>query len=253
MRTTHPLTGWYSQLLLGRQARFGGLCHIWGTDLKTIVYVDGYNLYYGLLRRSAFKWLDLFKLFQEHALGPDAEVVEVRYYTAPVLGRMSDDPESSQRQRTYLQALRKMPPGRVTIIEGKIMAETPVLRLAHPLPECPGLTHVKVHNFTEKKTDVNLAADLIIGAWTGAYEQAVICSNDTDLEGALRVVKQNCPTVRLGLVAPIPSNDIRKVAADLKKYADWSKVLSAVHIEHAQLPEKIPGTALRRPESWKKS
>lgn len=84
-------------------------------------------------------------------------------------------------RRTYLQALRKMSPNKVTIIEGKIMAETPVLRLVNPLPECPGLSHVKVHDFTEKKTDVNLAADLITGAWTGAYEQAVICSNDTDL------------------------------------------------------------------------
>jgi uncharacterized LabA/DUF88 family protein len=219
--------------------------------LKTIVYVDGYNLYYGLLRRSAFKWLDLYRLFKEHALGPDANVVEVRYYTAPVLGRMSDDPESSRRQRTYLQALRKMPPGKVTIIEGKIMAETPVLRLVNPLPECPGLTHVKVHDFTEKKTDVNLAADLITGAWTGAYEQAVICSNDTDLEGALRAVKENRPAVRLGLVAPIQSNDSRKIAADLKKYADWSKVLSTVHLEQSQLPDKIPGTALWRPGIWK--
>ena len=218
--------------------------------MKTIVYVDGYNLYYGLLRRSAFKWLDLYRLFQDHALGQNAEVLEVRYYTAPVLGRMSDDPESSQRQRTYLQALRKMPPNRVKIIEGKIMAETPVLRLVNPLPECPGLTHVKVHDFTEKKTDVNLAADLITGAWTGAYEQAVICSNDTDLEGALRVVKEHRPAIRLGLVAPIPSDDSRKIAADLKSHADWSKVLSKVHLERSQLPDKIPGTALRRPPAW---
>ena len=218
--------------------------------MKTIVYVDGYNLYYGLLRRSAFKWLDLYRLFQDHALGQNAEVLEVRYYTAPVLGRMSDDPESSQRQRTYLQALRKMPPNKVTIIEGKIMAETPVLRLVNPVPECPGLTHVKVHDFTEKKTDVNLAADLITGAWTGAYEQAVICSNDTDLEGALRVVKEHRPAIRLGLVAPIPSDDSRKIAADLKSHADWSKVLSKVHLERSQLPDKIPGTALRRPPAW---
>ena len=218
--------------------------------MKTIVYVDGYNLYYGLLRRSVFKWLDLYRLFQDHALGQNAEVLEVRYYTAPVLGRMSDDPESSQRQRTYLQALRKMPPNRVKIIEGKIMAETPVLRLVNPLPECPGLTHVKVHDFTEKKTDVNLAADLITGAWTGVYEQAVICSNDTDLEGALRVVKEHRPAIRLGLVAPIPSDDSRKIAADLKSHADWSKVLSKVHLERSQLPDKIPGTALRRPPAW---
>lgn len=218
--------------------------------MKTIVYVDGYNLYYGLLRRSAFKWLDLYRLFQEHVLGPDADVVEIRYYTAPVLGRMSDDPESSQRQRTYMQALRKMPPGKVVIVEGKIMAETPVLRLVNSLLECPGLTHVKVHNFTEKKTDVNLAADLITGAWTGAYEQAVICSNDTDLEGALRAVRESRLGIRLGLVAPIPSNDSRKIAADLKKYADWAKVLSPLHLERSQLPDKVPGTAIRRPAKW---
>jgi len=218
--------------------------------LKTIVYVDGYNLYYGLLRRSVFKWLDLYRLFQEHALGPDTDVVEVRYYTAPVLGRMSDDPESSQRQRTYVQALRKMPPNKVTIIEGRILAQTPVLRLVNPLPECPGLTCVKVHDFTEKKTDVNLASDLITGAWTGAYEQAVICSNDTDLEGALRAVKQHRPAVRLGLVAPIPGNDSRKIAADLEQYVDWAKMLSPSHLERSQLPDKIPGTAIRRPAKW---
>ena len=218
--------------------------------MKTIVYVDGYNLYYGLLRRSVFKWLDLYRLFQEHALGPDTDVVEVRYYTAPVLGRMSDDPESSQRQRTYVQALRKMPPNKVTIIEGRILAQTPVLRLVNPLPECPGLTCVKVHDFTEKKTDVNLASDLITGAWTGAYEQAVICSNDTDLEGALRAVKQHRPAVRLGLVAPIPGNDSRKIAADLEQYVDWAKMLSPSHLERSQLPDKIPGTAIRRPAKW---
>lgn len=222
-----------------------------GQALKTIVYVDGYNLYYGLLRRSAFKWLDLYRLFQEHALGPAADVVEVRYYTAPVLGRMSDDPESPRRQRLYLQALRKMAPRRVEIVEGKINAETPVLRLVEPLPGLPDLTHVRVHDFTEKKTDVNLAADLIAGAWTGAYEQAVICSNDTDLEGALRVIKLHRPEVRIGLVAPIPSNDTRKIAADLKQYVDWAKVLSPLHLERSQLPEKIPGTAIRCPDCWR--
>ena len=77
--------------------------------MKTIVYVDGYNLYYGLLRRSPYKWLDLFTLFQTHVL-QDAEVIEVRYYTAPVLARMCDDARSPQRQRTYLPASpRRLP------------------------------------------------------------------------------------------------------------------------------------------------
>lgn len=221
-----------------------------GPELKTIVYVDGYNLYYGLLRRSPYKWLDLYRLFQEFVLDSTADVLEVRYYTSPVLGRMSDDPLSPQRQRQYLQALRKMHPNRVSIIEGRIIAESPMARLVSPIAEAPEITRVRVHSFSEKKTDVNIATDLLVGAWTNAYEQAVICSNDTDLEGAIRAVKSHHPTLKLGLVAPIPSHDVRKIAADLKQHVDWAKVLSPFHLERAQLPEKIAGTTIRKPPVW---
>jgi hypothetical protein len=105
--------------------------------LRTVVYVDGYNLYYGLLKKSAFKWLDLFSLFKDHVLDANAVLSEVRYYTAPVLGKMSDSPESTQRQRKYLQALRKVYPDRITIVEGKIQATKPYQRLVNPIPEAP--------------------------------------------------------------------------------------------------------------------
>ena len=93
--------------------------------MRTIVFVDGYNLYYGLLRGTRFKWLDIVGLFEKHLLDSAAEVVEVRFYTAPVLARMCDDPESPQRQRRYLQALRKMHPQKLQIVEGRIAATTP--------------------------------------------------------------------------------------------------------------------------------
>ena len=66
--------------------------------MRTVVCVGGYNLYCGLLRKTALKWLDLFALFRDDILDPEAQLVEVRYYKAPVLGRMCDDPQSSQRQ-----------------------------------------------------------------------------------------------------------------------------------------------------------
>jgi hypothetical protein len=78
-------------MLLGRQAAFGRLCHFWRMDiLRTIVFIDGYNLYYGIVRRTPYKWLDIFKLFQERLLLPETELLEVRYYTAPVLGYHPD-------------------------------------------------------------------------------------------------------------------------------------------------------------------
>ena len=146
--------------------------------MRTIVYVDGYNLYYGLLRKSKLKWLDLYALFKDHVLDEAAELIEVRYYTAPVLGRMSDSEESPQRQRLYLQALRKQRPQGLTIIEGRILASTPYQRLYKPIPEAPHLTKVQVYDFNEKKTDVNLASDMLAGAWTGAYDGVSIARAD---------------------------------------------------------------------------
>lgn len=218
--------------------------------MKTIVYIDGYNLYYGLLRNSPFKWLDLYRLFQDFVLNPTTDLVEVRYYTSPVLLKMSDDPQSAQRQRIYLQALRKMPPKRVSIIEGKMLASTPYLRLVEPLAQAPELTRVRVYTLVEKHTDVNLAADLITGAWTGAFEQAVICTNDTDIKGALAAVRQHHPQLKLGLVAPIPASDHRKIAAELLQYTDWAKKLSTTHLANSQLPAKIPGTSITKPIVW---
>ena len=218
--------------------------------MRTVVYVDGYNLYYGLLRRSKLKWLDVVALFNDHVLDKASDLIEVRYYTAPVLGRMSDDSRSPQRQRQYLQALRKMNPAKLVIVEGRIMATTPHQRLVKPIPEAPHLQMVQVYDFNEKKTDVNLASDLLAGAWTNAYEQAVICSNDSDLEGALATVKKHHPHLRIGLVAPIAGDDRRHISKDLSQHADWTKVLSPVHLAAAQLPDRIPHSAITKPDTW---
>ena len=235
---------------MGDRPPTGGFVISVGCDLRTIVYVDGYNLYYGLLRKSKLKWLDLFSLFNDHVLDDRASLLEVRYYTAPVLGRMSDDLKSTQRQRTYLQALRKMHSGKVVIIEGKILATTPFQRLVRQIPEAPHLEKVQVFDFNEKKTDVNLASDMLAGAWTGAFDQAVLCSNDSDLEGAFSTIKKHLPHLRLGLVAPILGADHRHISKDLSQYADWSKILSPVHLKNSQLPDRIPNSRLRRPDIW---
>lgn len=218
--------------------------------MRTIAYIDGYNLYYGLLRKSKFKWLDVYNLFLNQALNESSEIVEVRYYTAPMLGKMSDDLESPIRQRRYLQALRKMHPNGLKLVEGRILASTPFQRLFRPIPEAPYLEKVQVLDFNEKKTDVNIAADMINGAWKKTYDQAVLCSNDSDLEGALRSIKEHHPHIRIGLVAPISGDDPRKISKDLAQFSDWKKILSSVHLSNAQLPDRIPRSHLSKPAAW---
>ena len=219
--------------------------------MRTIAYIDGYNLYYGLLRKSQYKWLDVYALFRDQVLNQSSDLVEVRYYTAPMLGKMSDDLESPIRQRRYLQALRKMHPIGLTLIEGRIVASTPFQRLIRPIPEAPHLQKVQVLDFNEKKTDVNIASDMINGAWLKTYDQAVLCSNDSALEGALRSIKEHHPHIRIGLIAPISGDDPRKISSDLARFSDWKKVLSTTLLSRSQLPDRIPSSHLSKPAAWK--
>ena len=39
--------------------------------MRTVIYVDGLNLYYSVLRRTNLKWLDQVALFRDHVLDSD--------------------------------------------------------------------------------------------------------------------------------------------------------------------------------------
>jgi hypothetical protein len=71
-------------------------------SLKTNVYIDGFNLYYGCLKNTTHKWLDISKLCM--LLLPGHTVNQIKYYTAYVTA-LPHDPDQPVRQQTYLRAL----------------------------------------------------------------------------------------------------------------------------------------------------
>jgi hypothetical protein len=71
--------------------------------MRTFVYVDGFNLYYGALKGAPWKWLDLVALF-DTTIQPHHEILAVKYFTARVSGT-ARDPSKPQRQDVYLRAL----------------------------------------------------------------------------------------------------------------------------------------------------
>ena len=77
-------------------------------SMRTIVYVDGFNLYYGSLKNTPFKWLDLPLLF-ETILQPHHDIRLVKYFTATISGTPQDQ-SAPQRQATYLRALQQFRP-----------------------------------------------------------------------------------------------------------------------------------------------
>ena len=65
---------------------------------KSIIYIDGFNLYYGMLKNTKYKWLDLEAYFTRLRL--DDDVKEIKYFTSTVFGK-----DNLARQKSYLKAL----------------------------------------------------------------------------------------------------------------------------------------------------
>lgn len=74
--------------------------------VKTNVYVDGFNLYYGSVKGTPYKWLDLRKLC--NLIFPNNELHRIRYFTA-LVKNTGADPTKSQRQQTFIRALETLP------------------------------------------------------------------------------------------------------------------------------------------------
>jgi hypothetical protein len=237
--------------------------------MKTIVYVDGFNLYYRGLKPWNTRWLDL-ELFFARSLPEGHELVAVKYFTAEV------DPflevEAPVRQRIYLAALRHYC-SKVQTIKGMYAVypssahlvrphgpeftryfvkrrralsalDLELAQRGQPFPN-PALGE-KVHVWRpeEKGSDVNLAAHLVNDAWKKAAECYVVATIDSDLCEALRIVRDDVGS-RVGLMTPEGSG-----SKSLVHCATWHEKLRESVARVSQLPDKIPDTEIVKPEKW---
>lgn len=123
---------------------------------------------------------------------PRDQITKIRYFTARVTG-LPHDASAATRQDTYLRALETLP--LVEIHYGHIVTRTRRLPLANPTPGSPRMVEVLVTE--EKRTDVNLASYLLLDAFTGACDTAVVVSNDSDLAEAIDIVT-NVAGIKVG-------------------------------------------------------
>jgi hypothetical protein len=63
---------------------------------QVIVYIDGFNLYYGCLKGTPYKWLDVCRLSE--LLLPADDIVAVKYYTARVSARPGNPTAPTNQQ-----------------------------------------------------------------------------------------------------------------------------------------------------------
>lgn len=207
---------------------------------RTTVYVDGFNLYYGCLKNTSFKWLDLKALFA-NLLDSSHEIQKIKYYTAHISSRNGNN-DSQLSQKYYLQALEKYIP-ELEIFYGHYLTHQITAKVVNPPPN-----FIQVYKTEEKGSDVNLALHVLNDAWQNEYDCAVIVSNDSDLSESFRLVK-NQNGKMIGLMFP-NTDSKRKPSRELAQYADFIKHVRVNVLSKSQLPIQIPGTNIHKPNSW---
>jgi hypothetical protein len=152
--------------------------------MRTFIYIDAFNLYFGAVRGTQYKWLDLDQLCR--ILLPSHEIVQIKYFTARVNARPAD-PDQPTRQATYLRALSTIP--YLTIYYGHFLTHIVKMPLANPVTGQN--LYADVFKTEEKGSDVNLASQLLHDAHCSRFECAVMISGDSDLLMPLRIVKED--------------------------------------------------------------
>ena len=207
--------------------------------MRTFVYVDGFNLYYGALKGTSWKWLDLVALFGR-ILQSQHDIVAVKYFTARVSGTYGD-PSKPQRQDAYLRAIQHFR-SEVAVYFGHFLSHTVRMPLANPAGNWRSAEVIRTE---EKGSDVNLAVHLLNDGWLDLYDCAVVVSNDSDLAEAMRLVKEHSRK-RIGLITPGNRGPSRQLLA----HADFARRIRANGLRHSQLPDPIPGVNIRKPTNW---
>jgi len=216
--------------------------------MRTVVYIDGFNLYYRALRKTRHKWLNLNALC-EAALPKTCHIVTINYYTARVSG--SRNPNSPKDQNIYLKALGTLPNLRIHF--GNFQVTNTWMPLTLPLQFWPpGLApfpvpdSVCVVKTEEKGSDVNLGSHLVRDSFAGAFDHAVIVTNDTDLKEPLRIVVQEAK-LPATLLTPSsnPARTLRELATDVRHLGPYLGV--------SQFPDPVigpDGKLIAKPVDW---
>ncbi len=205
---------------------------------RSMIYVDGFNLYYGSVRGTPHKWLNLQRLFER--LRPDDDIQAIQYFTALI------DGPTRANQETYLKALETLP--KVSIILGRFKMK----RFTCRVRDCT-FSGSRVYVGTEEKhTDVNIGVRLMDDAYRDRADRFVIVSGDSDLVPAVNMLKTRFP--RRQVIVYVPSRSpVRGAAVELRSAADKARTLPMALIQRCQFPPTLPdghGSVITKPVDW---
>ena len=219
---------------------------------RTIVYIDGFNFYFGLKeavkQRNAphsIYWLDYWKLAEK--IVKDRELIAVKLFTARVKSQ-----GKSERQNAWLNALKVFRPN-IEIIYGRYLYKEVTCGQCGTRTDslicsrCKSRTRIP----EEKKSDVNIAVEMLTDAYEDKFDTAILLTRDSDLVPPINKIHSIPLSVpkKIG-VGFLPG----RLSKELKSVADFHFVIQHKNLEDSRLPYKVEknnGEFLWIPESWK--
>ena len=192
---------------------------------KSIFYIDGFNLYFSLKSNNwkKYYWLNLV-LLSSKLLFPGHSLIKVKYFTAPV--RKPSD--KVKRQQAFLNALETLET--LEIIYGKYQYNE------MKCFDCGRIIPVP----KEKKTDVNIASQMVIDAVANKCDIQYLLTGDSDLTPPIRLIKEHFPKRKIFLICP-PKTIIRSIKnLKVPLYGDGMQIRSWIYVnDHVQAIETL--------------
>lgn len=199
---------------------------------RVVVYVDGFNLYFGMIDAgfNNCKWLNL-KLLVENLLNQNQVLVEVKYFTSSV----SNNPDKQKRQITYIEVLENVG---VKIYYGNYQTNHVECR------RCKNIWPT----YNEKMTDVNIATQILIDAYQDKYDMAMLISGDSDLVPPIKSVHDIFKNKRVFVAFP-PKRHNQSVSI----VAKGSLTIGRKKLVDSQFNDEVvkkSGYILKKPTEW---
>ncbi len=201
---------------------------------RVIIYIDGYNLYFGLREKGwkNYYWLNIQKL-SENILTNEQELIEVKYFTS----RISFPPDKVKRQGTFIEAIETLP--KVKIYYGNYQSNKSVCI------KCGNISMIP----NEKMTDVNIAVELLSDAYENKFDTAILVSADSDLIAPIKTIHRLFKEKRIVIAFPPARHSFA-----LKEIASASFTIGRKKLADSLFPDEVKksdGYILKRPTRWK--
>jgi uncharacterized LabA/DUF88 family protein len=176
-----------------------------------------------------YRWLDYKRLITQY-LEPQDELRDVYYFTAiyPV------DAARKKRHNDFIRVLMDLG---VKVVRGRFRNVDRYCKSCNRTYKA----------YEEKRTDVNIAVQMVSLAYENQYDKAILISADSDLVPALVAIKSANPNLKIVVVSPIGFKGIAlshsaHLMLDMKEHDLTNSVLPDPYITKNGTPISCPLT-----------